>query len=546
MYREYRPHLDDDMTRIMGNRKYERDLQQDEYDASQRRYEDAIHSTMKPAEMMSLPLGKGIKHELAARYLKKHSKPISRQHMLYKLAKRGSMKHAMKLSGGAANPLYLARQFPNLPYSDIEMMAGTYGGAHPKTPHVKGTNYHLAKAMLQHPEMAEEDLSAYYKALPKSYAAQRAAMKRALKPKKVHKEELPAAVEEAIEGTGMQQKLLMMRELARSGDKVAKQKYRAYKRLIEGGLIAARGIKASPAGGALGAVAAMVAPLIIKGVKELAKRIKVRRGAQGGFLRTGVYMPGSQLADTKIPTTAKSFWHQVFRIANRQIPMFFSDPRTANTLARYFVDKHGRHLFGEVQDIVLKAAKEKNGKRLSVGDIMKPLIAATVQEADLPKDAGDALLQSAEAQEPAGSGIVEQLFGLLKSPEAKMIAKSAASALIPRLKGKLKAFIGKKIAKRSPKAAKVLSDVADKAEEALMSTIADKEIPKSAETVAETAAAVPIPLTEPATETKPAEPKLSQLSMTPLGSGPASGDAFTRGGMYAGRVYELAKKPSGH
>ena len=580
MLPEYTPYLNDAMARTYGNQPFAVDTRAAAQAAAEKAYLRAVKAKTPFYEEFGLPLGKGLKKNIKARYLAKKGRPISPA-LLYsklnsKLIGMGATRE-QRAAFKAKRDLYVAALSP----ADAAKFHKKEAARKAKQREYYQSRRPLGLAkMFKEPSPAKKSRSEAaaarwekIRADPEAYAivkarlaAARAAKKTAKKAagegltreeiyarKMAFKEELaqqgPAEIADTllkIKGKlrkakkarakygktlalpGNEDKLERYRMMKRKAAKAYRQRVKAVLDKSAaggacrggltqgrgddccrccGGLSTGRAINARPAGGFVGmaAAAAAAAPLIIEGVRWIAKKIGERR-AKGSAINPFPAGPPT----VKEPKNSASFWRRVYKIASDTLPQHFTSPSAKAAIAK-FMKKHSLRMWSGQRDRVL--AKRAAGP-LTAAEVLRPLLESVDGD---PTE----LLKLPQLQGPAGSGVISELLSILKSPEVRSLASEAARRFVPFASQRLSKFIKGRLMKLQAKYPKVAAVVESTARAALPSPAA----------VAEPAATM---TTEPL-----------PMVATASGLGPASADSFTRGGRIASRVYGMAKKMPG-
>jgi len=354
-------------------------------------------------------------------------------------------------------------------------------------------------------------------------------------------------------GTGLAEKLYKYKYKAKMGDPVAAAKYQQALAAIDGGLLTARGISARGgpytmrvSGGAIGlaALASAAAPLLLEGVKWIGKKIGDRRAKKkaqqdisGGAVRSDGFWIGD--ADGTAPKSAKNFWWLVYRMATRQIPIYFS-PDNLEIIEPYiesFMVNHANKFFGTSSKKINKARDSASAYQTSLKTVAKPIVKKAAKKARVPKTAVKEVLGLPGMESPAGSGIFDSLLSILKNPAVKGLLSEGAKRLAPVVTKKITDFAKSKLLK-SPKARKVFNAAAPYAQDMLSGLSSNPVLEKNPEVRSTTT--VPDIVSVP-TEGEGVMTKAPLMARGGAVCG-SSADAYKRGGRIATRVYTMAKK----
>jgi len=344
------------------------------------------------------------------------------------------------------------------------------------------------------------------------------------------------------------------------------------------GMLVARGIEgrgkcggammARPAGGFIGALATAAMPLIVEGIKWIANKIqerKEKRAALGQGLKDGVWIDAANESEgDKPPRTASSFWRKVYKIASKEIPIHFRNRKRAQEEVDKFLAEHARAFFGVFRDKVLSDRRAAALKELSAAQVLEPVAESTAMELGIPVMEAEKMASAVQELKPMGEGFFDSLMEIITSPTVKSLVSEGAKKLIPAVADKIRSFAASRMTKfkaKHPKLGSVVEAAAPMAKTLIQGVIgAPTQVPSvSPTTASSTAGPTTASTASPdSASTAPATVSTSSAAVpakeaapvsTPIvaaaGIGPASADAFTRGGRMASRVYAMAKKTGG-
>lgn len=607
MQPDYTPYLDDTLARTLGNTPYVEDAEEAARQAAEKAYMKAVKKSTRPFyQEYGLPLGQGVVTDMIDRIAdRRRMKKFKKQHGMSE-KEYYTRKHQQNNDAYLASPIGTPGSFH---FNDAtpEQLAA-YKATRGPLPSGFGLTREQMVLYKQNlkakfANMTPDQIAGYQMALKERAGvskAQRAAFKAMLRAPgneakyEAYKAEKRAAAkayrkrvkavldadaavsasyagEPPIEGTGIEAKLIKYKALAQAGDPVAAAKYESYKRLINGGLLQARGgvINARPAGGmtaargcsgglrlarclstrggvlGIAALASAATPLILEGIRWIGKRIGERRArrAAGSGIDDGIWLDELvEEAGDKPPKNASSFWRRVYKLASRRMPMHFKNRKAAEEAVNEFMTLHARTFFEDFRDKVLAKRAEKRAP-LSQADIIEPIVAATAEKEGVPPSEASEILALPELQQPAGEGFMDSLMNIVKSPVTKQLISEGAKRLMPIVSKKVTSFAkGKlvKMASKSPALSKAITTTQSliAAAKPKVAEMMSQETPQEIIEAAPTTATIE----EPSSANTLADSVPLPVIATASGLGPASADAFTRGGRMATRVYGMAKK----
>lgn len=273
------------------------------------------------------------------------------------------------------------------------------------------------------------------------------------------------------------------------------------------------GVRAS-GDGFMGALASAASPLIIEGVKWIAKKIgqRISRKMAGkGMIGQVERYPSKKAYPMRVPGGKFHFWYQVYKEIRKRIPLFFPNVPDADKYVEEFVDA----IMPSMREKLLKDIVERQN---NIGENLSEIIYPIAATAGTP-DAASLALEFAEKQalqKPAGSGFIEEAVDILSRPEVKDTFSQAAKTIMPTIIKGLKAFTKSKFLKfleKRPRLKKAASRLAPGLFRA----------PPSEATV---------PMIE--------EPSKTTVA-TGYGYGPTTADEFDRDEALATTVYSMSK-----
>jgi hypothetical protein len=265
------------------------------------------------------------------------------------------------------------------------------------------------------------------------------------------------------------------------------------------GMISARGTKqnrlihARAAGGFLGALAGIAAPLAIQGAKWLGKKLKQKIDAKKA--QKSLQVPKTE------PNNMTDVFRKAYSMVQKTLPGLVPDEEAAKKLMLDFVTQHATKLLGSVP------VKDTTPSTATVGDVMAQLAPTDV------KDEFRAL-----SDKPIGSGIMEDVLSVVKAPETKALLSSAAQLILPKIGSRVKRFLKNKFFKKKKPVAPV-SDTTRPVGGEILQGVKDLVLATPMDTM-----------------------HMSTAYATPGAIGPATADAYRYSGSGANMVYELAKK----